>query len=347
MAYLLIGYICKCNTLFSGTRCEVNISPCVSNPCLYGGTCIQNNLDYICECRGEYSGQRYYTFTTITKYCKGDQIIPNAPCVSAGVRLDHTAKRTRARMVDCVLTVSMDQFVSVNRDLMEKGWINVNIHFILDMISSACLVIAVLCFRCTVDVDECLDRPCLNNGRCVNTHGFFNCSCPAGFSGRLCEMDTEERTRIVSFSWNSRLAELIGTLAFLTAFFALTLLLLVVWKGACKPVKIEQGLDKYSAVDSYIQSSSVYNQARQGSCVDTPPQVPVRPISYTPSVPGEGRNKRDSTEFCSFMTDPLFGLKKTVAVCSVTPNLPHHKASHLHSQNDFTHQTDWDDEYDG
>lgn len=151
----------------------------------------------------------------------------------------------------------------------------------------------------------------------------------------------------MSSSWNSRLAELIGLLAFLTAIFALALLLIVVVKGSCRPVKKEQGLDKYRAVDSYIQTSSVYNQARQGSSVDTPPQVPVRPVSYTPSVPGEGRNRRDSTEFSSFMSDPLFGLKKTVAVCSVAPNLPHHKASHLHSQNDFIHQTDWDEEYDG
>lgn len=212
---------------------------------------------------------------------------------------------------------------------------------ISDIISSVCLVTTVLFFRCTVDVDECLDNPCLNNAGCVNTLGSFNCSCLPGFSGRLCAIDTEDRNRVVSSSWNLRLAELIGTLAFLTAIFALALLLLLALIGSCKPVK--KCHDKYRADDSYIQTSNVYNQARQGSSVDTPPQVPVRPISYTASGPGEVRNKR---EFSS-LSNPLFGLKKTVAVCSVVPNLPHQKASYIHSQNDFGHQTDWDEEYDG
>lgn len=64
----LPGYVCKCSTSFSGTHCEVKISPCDSNPCLYGGTCIQNNLDYYCKCRGQYSGQRYCTFNVLYKW---------------------------------------------------------------------------------------------------------------------------------------------------------------------------------------------------------------------------------------------------------------------------------------
>lgn len=31
------------------------------------------------------------------------------------------------------------------------------------------------------------DEPCLNNGSCQITWNDFNCSCPADFSGRLCE----------------------------------------------------------------------------------------------------------------------------------------------------------------
>lgn len=188
-----------------------------------------------------------------------------------------------------------------------------------------------------IDVDECVDRPCFNDGRCVNTYGSFNCSCLVGFSGRLCDMDTEVRNQLVSSSWNSWIGELVAMLAFLTAIFVLTLIFLIVWKGTCKPDKSDKVLDKYKDVDSYIQRSSVYNQARKESRMDTPPQVPVRPISYTPSIPGECRNNRGSV--------PEF--RKTVAVCSVSPNLPHCKVSHSHSENDSIQQMDWDEEYDG
>jgi len=42
-----------------GTHCEVVISPCASNPCLYGGTCVTRGEGFYCQCRGQYSGQRY------------------------------------------------------------------------------------------------------------------------------------------------------------------------------------------------------------------------------------------------------------------------------------------------
>lgn len=53
------GYFCKCKASFMGTHCEIGISPCASNPCLYGGTCVPRGDDLYCQCRGQYSGQRY------------------------------------------------------------------------------------------------------------------------------------------------------------------------------------------------------------------------------------------------------------------------------------------------
>lgn len=55
----VVGYFCKCTAAFMGTHCEVTISPCASNPCLYGGTCIPRGGDFYCQCRGQYSGQRW------------------------------------------------------------------------------------------------------------------------------------------------------------------------------------------------------------------------------------------------------------------------------------------------
>lgn len=52
------GYFCKCPASFMGTHCEIGLSPCASNPCLYGGTCVPRADDFYCQCRGQYSGQR-------------------------------------------------------------------------------------------------------------------------------------------------------------------------------------------------------------------------------------------------------------------------------------------------
>lgn len=52
------GYFCKCTGSFTGPRCELSANPCASNPCLYGGTCLAHGLDFLCQCRGQYSGQR-------------------------------------------------------------------------------------------------------------------------------------------------------------------------------------------------------------------------------------------------------------------------------------------------
>ncbi|XP_053728200.1 protocadherin Fat 4 [Synchiropus splendidus] len=39
---------------------------------------------------------------------------------------------------------------------------------------------------CEDDVDECQVNPCKNEGTCVNTEGGFHCYCPDGFSGTVC-----------------------------------------------------------------------------------------------------------------------------------------------------------------
>ncbi|KAK9398936.1 protocadherin Fat 1 [Crotalus adamanteus] len=72
------GYYCKCAAAFMGTHCEVNINPCASNPCLYGGTCISINDEFICQCRGLYTGQR----CQIGPYCKDN------PCKNSGKCID-------------------------------------------------------------------------------------------------------------------------------------------------------------------------------------------------------------------------------------------------------------------
>ena len=46
--------------------------------------------------------------------------------------------------------------------------------------------------HCDEDVDECLNHPCSDGAKCINTPGSFVCECPSGISGPLCEYDINE-----------------------------------------------------------------------------------------------------------------------------------------------------------
>ena len=43
-----------------------------------------------------------------------------------------------------------------------------------------------------LEVDNCVGVNCSGNGRCVDRANTFTCSCSAGFTGRLCEVDIDD-----------------------------------------------------------------------------------------------------------------------------------------------------------
>lgn len=40
-----------------------------------------------------------------------------------------------------------------------------------------------------LDINECLNKPCLNGGTCFDHIGYYECDCPSKFTGFLCEID--------------------------------------------------------------------------------------------------------------------------------------------------------------
>lgn len=49
---------------------------------------------------------------------------------------------------------------------------------------------------CEDDIDECEVNPCENRGTCVNTAGSFYCRCQSGFSGSVCSVDKDECLKV-------------------------------------------------------------------------------------------------------------------------------------------------------
>ncbi|XP_042622384.1 protocadherin Fat 1-like isoform X5 [Cyprinus carpio] len=304
------GYFCKCTAAFMGTHCEVTISPCASNPCLYGGTCIPRGGDFYCQCRGQYSGQR----CQLGPYCTDN------PCKNSGKCID-----------------SLDGPVCE----CEPGFQG---------------------DRCLSDVDECLKNPCGNGGHCQNTYGSFNCNCSAGYSGRHCELLSEIRNEFVSTTWNIGLEEVIGIVVFVASIFFIVLLFVVVRKRICRRSKSKSDEDDKFGVSTgaphaFLQRPYFDSKLNKNIYSDIPPQVPVRPISYTPSIPSDSRNNLDRNsfegsaipehpEFSTFNPDSVHVHRKTVAVCSVAPNLPPPPPSNSVSDSDSIQKPSWDYDYD-
>ncbi|XP_075052740.1 protocadherin Fat 1 isoform X1 [Mixophyes fleayi] len=299
------GYYCKCTSLFMGTHCEIGINPCATNPCLYGGTCIVVKDDFICHCRGDYTGRR----CQLGPYCQDN------PCKNSGKCID-----------------SLDGPVCE----CEAGFHGE---------------------RCLNDVDECQDNPCPSGALCENTYGAYSCNCSQGYGGKHC---TElALNKYVSTSWNIGLAEVIGIIVFIAGIFCLVVIFVVCRIVAKKKKKREQEPeDKHSGASSaFLQRSFMDPKLSKNIYSDIPPQVPVRPISYTPSIPSDSRNNLDRNsfegstipehpEFSTFNPDSVHGHRKAVAVCSVAPNLPPPPPSNSPSDCDSIQKPSWDYDYD-
>ncbi|XP_072352995.1 protocadherin Fat 1a isoform X3 [Scyliorhinus torazame] len=298
------GYFCKCTSLFMGIHCDVAVNPCASNPCLYGGTCIPVNDDYICQCRGQYTGQR----CQMGPYCKDNPCKNNGRCIDS---LD-------GPVCEC-----------------EQGYRGE---------------------RCLADIDECHESPCFNQGRCENTYGSFICNCTHGFIGKFCA-DTVVN-KYVSTPWNIGLEEVIGIIVFVASIFILVLVFVVFRKKICKKKhRNDTGEKRKGGSTSFLQKNYFDSKISKTIYSDIPPQVPVRPISYTPSIPSDSRNNLDRNsfegsaipehpEFSTFNPDSMHGHRKTVAVCSVAPNLPPPPPSNSPSDCDSIQKPSWDYDYD-
>lgn len=41
---------------------------------------------------------------------------------------------------------------------------------------------------CEININECENNPCLNNGICFDNYGGYTCQCAPGFGGQNCEL---------------------------------------------------------------------------------------------------------------------------------------------------------------
>lgn len=66
----------------------------------------------------------------------------------------------------------------------ENGFYYIIIYYQLLLINYD---LTLIHFFNSTDINECNSNPCHNNASCSQYIDFFNCSCPLGFNGTLCD----------------------------------------------------------------------------------------------------------------------------------------------------------------
>ncbi|XP_078603807.1 uncharacterized protein LOC144877653 [Branchiostoma floridae x Branchiostoma japonicum] len=89
-----MNFTCMCDAGWSGTHCDTLIDSCDSNPCLSGGTCINERNGYSCMCPPETTGNNCETVLHIDKcYWISDNRLSNQEASVACLKMEgHLAK---------------------------------------------------------------------------------------------------------------------------------------------------------------------------------------------------------------------------------------------------------------
>ena len=227
---------------------------------------------------------------------------------------------------------------------------------------------------------------CENGGACINTRGSFYCDCVPGFVGPRCGLRPVVVPDMQAGHAMVGKEELIGIAAVLLVIVALVVLFVAFRKRVFHKdySRSDLSLVQDPATAALLHKANgarfatlrcspgdplnLYSEAGLGPAAVMamggvgPPQVPVRPMAYTPCYQGEpGRSTLDRkmmmvaaaaadarahehTEMSTFHPESpriLAGsMRRGVVVCSVAPNLP--PVSPCRSDCDSLRKSPWD-----
>ncbi|XP_066555368.1 protocadherin Fat 3 isoform X5 [Amia ocellicauda] len=220
---------------------------------------------------------------------------------------------------------------------------------------------------CDDDVNECEREECENGGLCVNTFGAFYCNCTAGYVGQYCGLRPVVVPNIRAGHTYVGKEELIGIAVVLFVIFVLIVLFIAFRKKVFRKNYSRNNItlvqDPATAAllnkANGIQFKSVRNNADPCNLYQEaggPPQVPVRPMAYTPCFQSDSRSNLDKivdslgvehTEMTTFHPESprILTTRRGVVVCSVAPNLP--PVSPCRSDCDSIRKTTWETDTEG
>ncbi|XP_075448649.1 protocadherin Fat 3 isoform X3 [Ascaphus truei] len=214
---------------------------------------------------------------------------------------------------------------------------------------------------CEEDINECEREECENGGTCVNIFGSFVCNCTHGYVGQYCGLRPVVVPNIQAGHSYVGKEELIGIAVVLFVIFVLIILFIVFRKKVFRKNYSRNNItlvqDPATAAllnkTNGIQFKNLRNSGDSRNIYQEvgPPQVPVRPMAYTPCFQSDSRNNLDKMvdglgvehqEMTTFHPESprILTARRGVIVCSVAPNLP--SVSPCRSDCDSIRKGAWD-----
>ncbi|XP_030415053.1 LOW QUALITY PROTEIN: protocadherin Fat 3 [Gopherus evgoodei] len=214
---------------------------------------------------------------------------------------------------------------------------------------------------CEDDVNECEREECENGGSCINVFGSFLCNCTPGYVGQYCGLRPVVVPNIQAGHSYVGKEELIGIAVVLFVIFVLIILFIVFRKKVFRKNYSRNNItlvqDPATAAllnkSNGIQFKNLRNSGDSRNIYQEvgPPQVPVRPMAYTPCFQSDSRNNLDKIvdglgvehqEMTTFHPESprILTARRGVVVCSVAPNLP--AMSPCRSDCDSIRKSTWD-----
>uniref|UniRef100_A0A8C6X3J6 Protocadherin Fat 3 n=1 Tax=Naja naja TaxID=35670 RepID=A0A8C6X3J6_NAJNA len=196
---------------------------------------------------------------------------------------------------------------------------------------------------CDEDINECEREECENGGSCVNVFGSFLCNCTPGYVGQHCGLRPVVVPNIQAGHSYVGKEELIGIAVVLFIIFLLVVLFIVFRKKVFRKNYSRNNITLVQdpATAALLHKSNGIQFKNMRTSGDSrniyqevgPPQVPVRPMAYTPCFQSDSRNNLDKIvdghgvehqEMTTFHPESprILTARRGVVVCSVAPNLP-------------------------
>ncbi|KAJ8410896.1 hypothetical protein AAFF_G00188530 [Aldrovandia affinis] len=323
--------------------CVLYPDACEKSPCQNGGSCTSlPSGGFECSCTSQFTGGRCETEITAC--------VPN-PCQNGGIcKPIGNAFLCSCRRGFTGLTQPCGRWQASSRETHIRG-------------AARAKEMCAVYHGCDEDVNECEREECENGGACVNTFGSFYCNCTAGYVGQRCGLRPVVVPNMQAGHSYVGKEELIGIAVVLFVIFVLIVLFIAfrkkVFRKSYSRNNITLVQDPATAA-LLNKANGVQFKSLRAGCGEPcnlyaeaggPPQVPVRPMAYTPCFQGDSRGNLDKmadglgaehTEMTTFHPESprILTTRRGVVVCSVAPNLP--PVSPCRSDCDSIRKSPWD-----
>lgn len=158
-ADLINTFKCHCALGFTGSRCQINIDDCESNPCRNGGRCVDSIAGYTCICPAGFNGKKFVEFLIKLLY-----IFSFFTGLSCETNIND-CQSSPCHHGECI--DGENNFTC----LCHPGYTG---------------------YLCQTQINECESNPCQFGGYCQDLIDGYHCICKPGTTGDNCEVNINE-----------------------------------------------------------------------------------------------------------------------------------------------------------